>query len=101
MSLDTERLANSFQRNAIYNRDNGNCHYCGIELIFKGFHVDHKKPWSKGGQTTLDNLVASCYMCNGAKSNMDYQKFKILLEIKGLDWRRRCYFATRAKFAKV
>jgi hypothetical protein len=27
-------------------------------------HIDHIKPWSRGGKTTLDNLKTACRNCN-------------------------------------
>lgn len=36
----------------------------GIEL-----HVDHIVPWSKGGETVLENLQTLCSVCNLGKSN--------------------------------
>ena len=33
-------------------------------------HVDHIKPWSKGGETNLDNLRTLCSVCNIGKSDM-------------------------------
>lgn len=49
------------------------CRACGaspaknpeIEL-----HVDHIVPWSKGGETELDNLQTLCSKCNLGKSNL-------------------------------
>ncbi|WP_349257294.1 HNH endonuclease [Novimethylophilus sp.] len=37
----------------------------GVEL-----HVDHIVPWSKGGETVLENLQTLCSMCNLGKSNV-------------------------------
>ncbi len=32
--------------------------------------IDHKKAWSKGGETVLENLRTLCSECNKAKSNL-------------------------------
>lgn len=37
----------------------------GVEL-----HVDHIVPWSKGGETVLENLQTLCSVCNLGKSNV-------------------------------
>jgi len=37
----------------------------GVEL-----HVDHIIPWSKGGETVIENLKTLCSVCNLGKSNI-------------------------------
>jgi len=98
MLLDKVRSANKFQKTIIYYRDGGKCHYCGTEIDQENFQTDHKNPWSRGGKTQLNNLVASCYMCNGAKHIMAYDKFKASIRNNGLDWRRKRYFALRSSY---
>lgn len=57
----------------VMRRDNFKCCICGaspakdptIEL-----HIDHVIPWSKGGETSLDNLQTLCSVCNLGKSNL-------------------------------
>lgn len=57
----------------VMRRDNFRCCYCGaspakdpsVEL-----HIDHIVPWSKGGETSLDNLQTLCSVCNLGKSNL-------------------------------
>ena len=44
----------------------------GVSLAFRAT-VDHVKPLSAGGRTTIDNLVTSCWGCN-------YGKYNALLE---------------------
>ena len=54
-------------------RDRFTCRACGrspandIGVIL---HVDHIVPWSKGGETTLDNLQTLCEKCNLGKSDL-------------------------------
>ncbi len=54
----------AFTRFNVFLRDRFECQYCGVneELTF-----DHVIPRSKGGQTTWDNVVASCSPCNLTK----------------------------------
>lgn len=47
----------------VLNRDAWTCAYCGDQAK----QVDHVWPRSKGGEDTLDNLVAACERCNYAK----------------------------------
>lgn len=54
----------------VFVRDNFRCRYCGMSAEDGAvLHADHVVPRSKGGPTTLDNLVAACMDCNIGKSN--------------------------------
>ncbi|MBR3492908.1 MAG: HNH endonuclease, partial [Bacteroidales bacterium] len=48
------------------------CRICGVECSggLHNIHFDHIIPWSKGGETTLENLQVLCSACNEAKGNM-------------------------------
>ena len=60
-------------RYQVLKRDNFKCCACGaspakdpsVEL-----HIDHVIPWSKGGETTIDNLQTLCSKCNLGKSDL-------------------------------
>lgn len=52
-------------RKYIFDRDLGCCRYCGKSE--PPFHIDHVYPVSKGGETTIENLVLACKMCNNSK----------------------------------
>lgn len=54
-------------RQQVLERDGYRCRYCGKRS--ERFHMDHVYPVSKGGETTVDNLVTSCPKCNNKKSN--------------------------------
>jgi 5-methylcytosine-specific restriction endonuclease McrA len=57
-------------RFAVLQRDGFRCQYCG-GTPQDGYvlHVDHRIPRSKGGSTTMDNLVTACFLCNVGKSD--------------------------------
>ena len=57
-------------------RDNFKCCICGASPATDfsvQLHVDHIKPWSKGGETTIDNLQTLCSKCNLGKSDLDME----------------------------
>jgi len=66
---DKNRYASNELRLKILKRDKFKCRYCLETVLMNTAHIDHVIPWSKGGKTTSDNLVASCNTCNIAKSN--------------------------------
>lgn len=51
----------------VFKRDSFTCQYCGESAPNVVLHADHIKPISKGGKTTMINLVTSCAGCNGGK----------------------------------
>lgn len=69
----TSRFPNLSLRFKILQRDNFKCCACGaspakdpsVEL-----QVDHIIPWSKGGETVMENLQTLCSKCNLGKSNL-------------------------------
>lgn len=68
----TRREISDRQRFRILVRDGFRCKACGASpLIQPGveLHVDHILPWSKGGETTDDNLESKCRQCNLGKGN--------------------------------
>ena len=68
----TPRNINWRLRAIILIRDNCICKMCGASPAKDSsvvLHVDHVSPWSKGGETKLDNLQTLCSVCNIGKSN--------------------------------
>jgi 5-methylcytosine-specific restriction endonuclease McrA len=43
------------------------CKKCGEVLTWDNFTIDHIKPYSKGGRTSLDNAQLMCRSCNSRK----------------------------------
>ena len=57
----------------VLQRDRFSCRACGASPALKEgveLNVDHIEPWSKGGETVLDNLQTLCSVCNLGKSNI-------------------------------
>lgn len=68
----TGRKISDRQRFRILVRDGFRCMACGASPIKQPgieLHVDHIIPWSKGGETTDDNLQCKCSKCNLGKGN--------------------------------
>jgi hypothetical protein len=66
----TRRQANLSQRFRVMLRDEFRCRLCGRSpATHSGMHleIDHIVPWSKGGETTDDNLQTLCSDCNRGK----------------------------------
>ena len=69
----TKSDINLRMRFLVMKRDSFKCCMCGrspatvpgLEL-----HIDHIIPWSKGGETVIDNLQTLCSDCNLGKSNL-------------------------------
>jgi 5-methylcytosine-specific restriction endonuclease McrA len=51
----------------ILDRDGHRCTYCGGEGV--PLQCDHVVPYSRGGATEAENLVAACKPCNVRKKN--------------------------------
>lgn len=68
------------KRETVFNILGGKCFYCGCELDFNNFHMDHFKAKSIGGKIA-DNLVPSCADCNLFKSNLDIEDFRAKISL--------------------
>ena len=78
------------ERQAVYDKCNGHCAYCGCELDIKDMQIDHvvSVGWSSyGGQESqrlidegkmneIDNLLPACRQCNFYKSMNDLEGFR-------------------------
>ncbi len=69
----TQREPNLRLRFKVLERDHFRCCICGASPAKDSsveLEVDHIKPWSKGGETVLDNLQTLCKRCNSGKSDL-------------------------------
>jgi 5-methylcytosine-specific restriction endonuclease McrA len=58
------RRAVRFSRMNILLRDGYVCQYCGKKFKRSELNIDHIMPRSRGGRTSWENVVASCFKCN-------------------------------------
>jgi 5-methylcytosine-specific restriction endonuclease McrA len=63
-------------------RDEHRCQYCGQSLPASQLSLDHVLPRSRGGQTTWENVVASCVKCNTKKGSRTPQEARMQLITK-------------------
>lgn len=63
---DDKRLFTDDQKRKIYRRDEEKCQLCNEELTFgeKDTHFHHRKMWSKGGATSVENGLLVCKDCH-------------------------------------
>lgn len=73
-TIKSNRNINLRLRFLVMKRDNFKCCICGRSpATTQGLElqVDHIKPWSKGGETIIDNLQTLCRDCNLGKSDLE------------------------------
>lgn len=63
------RLEVKFTRRNVFLRDKFTCQYCAQVLPENQLNLDHVMPRDKGGPTTWENIVTSCFRCNTRKAN--------------------------------
>ena len=54
-------------RQAVFERDNYTCQYCGRSYEEADLEIEHIIPISKGGNNDIRNLATACRACNRAK----------------------------------
>jgi hypothetical protein len=69
----TKRLPSERLKVQVLMRDGNICRLCGITLTGDNIHFDHITPWSKGGETVLENLQILCAKHNLAKGDLEYR----------------------------
>lgn len=75
----TTRTPSKNLRTQVFERDNATCQICGANERTKPgvkLVLDHIVPYSKGGETTYDNLQVLCRSCNIKKNNKLINKTK-------------------------
>ena len=80
------------EREAIYNKYNGHCAYCGRNIEYKDMQVDHVIPQRRAtakagrGRVPLEvvedpsNLICSCRSCNHYKRAHSLETFRRYIE---------------------
>ena len=69
-------------RRNILERDSYRCGYCGKKFKSSELNLDHIIPKCKGGKTTWENVISSCFPCNSKKDCMDLKTSGMKLLVK-------------------
>lgn len=68
------------ERQAVLQKTNGHCAYCGIELGSTEFQVDHVVPLRLGGKDEMENMLPICRSCNHYKRGNSLEGWRRMLE---------------------
>ncbi|MFO7963532.1 MAG: HNH endonuclease [Desulfobacterales bacterium] len=80
-----------FNKKNVITRDGFRCAYCG--RFSKNLTIDHVIPRSRGGSTSYENCVASCFACNAKKRNLTPKEARMTV-------RNRLYHPTISEFLR-
>jgi hypothetical protein len=78
---------------AVWDKTEGRCWYCGQWLIvpvtdrqrlsiWSWFVPDHVTPKCQGGTNDIDNLVPACWSCNSAKNGKTLEQYRLWRELR-------------------
>ena len=73
------------KREAVYQKYNGHCAYCGREILYQDMQVDHFIPLRSFGvesaeSNDISNLMPACRMCNHYKRANSLETFRRAIE---------------------
>lgn len=63
------RAFDAKMKRTVFEQQQGRCPVCGKTFKIEEMEADHIVPWSKGGQTAIENCQMLCKACNRKKGN--------------------------------
>jgi len=86
------------EREKIFKITEGKCFYCGCNIKYEDFHIDHFIPKSKNGGKE-NNIVPSCPTCNLIKGDLLLEDFR--KKIENLAYEERGKIGIMNKYYKI
>ena len=68
-----------FTRFNLFLRDHFKCQYCNIKFKASELTFDHVISRSRGGVSSWENVVSSCFKCNNKKGSISYNEANMKL----------------------
>ena len=93
-------------RAAIYKKYNGRCAYCGQEIYFNKFQVDHYWPQflkqhRAEDNNHIDNLMPACAKCNNHKHGMRPEMWRSELTKQVARLKKNAQFDRALRFGQI
>lgn len=70
------------KKRSVLEKTNGRCAYCGVVLSIDNFTIDHVIPKHHGGNNGIENLFASCRLCNTTKGTKTLEQWRRFFAVK-------------------
>lgn len=86
------KVASKIVRELLLRKQKNKCFYCGVDLVryYSGakndFNTDHLTPITRGGDNSLENLVACCRACNQRKRSKTLKEYINYLKEKKISF---------------
>ena len=80
---DSRSFSKESDRIKLWNKSDKKCFHCREEISYDSMQIDHLKPYSKGGATSVENGAVCCAKCNQSKGNKDFIRREDGFELLG------------------
>lgn len=70
------------KRQAVAEKCNWHCAYCGMKLSQETFVIDHVVAKSDNGTNNIDNLLPACRSCNSTKGVKTLEQFRLFTSFR-------------------
>lgn len=82
---DNRKRFTKAEREAVYQKTDGHCAYCGREITIREMQIDHVIPIKfqdreQRDLNAMDNLLPACRPCNKYKHTLTVDKFRFALQ---------------------